>query len=320
MFHRGPNLGIVLELPTTFVVKCLITSETKDGNMARRMVLPLLLVTLLCARPCAAQSSTVGYWRFEEGSPGAVASGTGTILDSSGNGNNGTPENGPTYSTNVPTSTIPQTGASNHLSMLFNGTNQQIFIPDDPSLALTQSLTLEAYIDPLSVSSISGSPTDSQTIVFRGDTRDGYDPYKLDMNHGNLVFEINNASNDQVVVEVPFDAVNQWTEVAGTLNNATGVMDLYENGDLVATTTTSIRPFATLESDKDPGLGIGNVEAADNEYFDGYIDEVRISDQALSPSQFLSDVVPEPVSLGIVCGGFLVMLARPGRMRKSKED
>jgi hypothetical protein len=259
-----------------------------------------------------ARATTVAYWRFEEGSPGAAASGTGAILDSSGNGNNGTPVDGPTYSTNVPVSIIPETGAPNQLSMLFNGTDQQIFIPDSPSLALTQSLTLEAYIDPLSISSISGSPTDGEEIVFRGDNRNGFDPYKLLISHGNLEFDITDASNDEATVEVPFSAINQWTEVAGTLDNSTGVMDLYQNGILVATTTTTIRSFATLDSNDKPGLGIGNVEASDNDYFDGYIDEVRISDQALSPSQLLG-AVPEPASLGIVCAGILLSLARPRR-------
>jgi hypothetical protein len=260
-----------------------------------------------------ARGQTVAYWRFEEGTANAAASGTGTILDSSGDGNNGTPMNGPTYSTNVPVATIPQTGATNSLSMLFNGTNQQIFIPDSPSLALTQSLTLEAYIDPLSLTSISGSPTGGEKIVFRGDNRNGYDPYSLGIDKGDLTFAINDASNDQVSVQVPFTAVNQWTEVAGTLDNATGVMDLYENGVLVASATTTIRPFATLDASKDPGLGIGNVEASDNQYFDGYIDEVRISNQALLPSQFLDSSVPEPASVSILCVGILGMLARRRR-------
>ena len=252
-----------------------------------------------------ARAATVAYWRFEEGVADTAASGDGSILDSSGNGNNGNPVNGPVYSSNVPASTIPQTGAADSLSMSFNGIDQSIFIPDYSDLALTQSLTLEAYIDPLSINSISNSPTDSEAIVFRGDSRNGYDPYKLGISHGDLGFTITDASNDSASVSVPFDAVNQWTEVAGTLDDATGVMDLYENGALVATTTTTIRPFATLDSSDDPGLGIGNVEAADNEYFDGYIDEVRISDAALLPSQFLDASVPEPALSGLLTFGLL---------------
>jgi hypothetical protein len=260
----------------------------------------------------SAQAATVAYWRFEEGAANTAAMGTGTILDSSGNGNNGTAVNGPVYSNNVPTATIPGTGAADSLSMSFNGTSQSVFIPDDSDLALTQSLTLEAYIDPLSVHSISGSPTDGEVIIFRGDTRNGTDPYKLLIRNGDLTFEIADASDDQVSVAVPFDAVNRWTEVAGTLDNATGVMDLYENGDLVATTSTSVRPFATLDLNDNPGLGIGNVEAADNDYFDGDIDEVRISNEALLPSQLLSSV-PEPASLGLLATVVFGLLLRRKR-------
>ena len=55
-----------------------------------------------------------------------------------------------------------------------------------------------------------------------------------------------------------------------------------------------------LDPTQDPGLGIGSYETAafgDFASFDGLIDEVRISDTALSPSEFLS--VPEPTFMGL---------------------
>lgn len=39
----------------------------------------------------------VGYWRLDEGLDLAISTGNATIIDSSGNGNHGTPANGPTY-------------------------------------------------------------------------------------------------------------------------------------------------------------------------------------------------------------------------------
>jgi hypothetical protein len=49
-----------------------------------------------------------------------------------------------------------------------------------------------------------------------------------------------------------------------------------------------VRPFGFLDPAQLPGLGIGSVQS-DNyiEYFAGTIDEVRISDAALQPSEFL---------------------------------
>jgi hypothetical protein len=275
-------------------------SRKKDSALAVSAGLPRLLVTcIVAALSCSAKASTVGYWRFEEGIPNTPARGTGTIIDSSGNGNNGTPFYGPVYSSNVPVSTIPQTGEQDSLSMLFNGTDQRVFIPDSPSLALTQSITLEAYIDPLFVPF-----TSAEQIVFRGDDRIALDPYSLAIANGELQFEVTNSSNDEADLAVPFTTVNQWSYVAGTLDDATGVMDLYLNGNLVATGTTAIRPYAFLDASQNPGLGIGNVQSSNyNEWFDGYIDEVRISNQALLPNQLLNSIVsivPEPALPRIV--------------------
>lgn len=274
----------------------------------RVIVTPFVALTATFVFSSIARATTVGYWRFEEGTANTAASGGGSIIDSSTNGDNGTPVNGPVYTSNVPTSTIPQTGAPDSLSMLFNGVNQRVFIPDSPALALTHSLTLEAYIDPLIIPTASASQ-----IVFRGDDRVGLDPYELSLVDGELRFLVADSSNNTAIVEVPFTAVNKWTFVAGTLDDATGVMDLYENGDLVASGTTTIRPYATLDSAKNPGLGIGNTQSGNyNEYFNGYIDEVRISDVALSPSQML-DAVPEPATFGVLATGMLSILLRRRR-------
>ena len=78
-------------------------------------------------------STTVAYWRFEDGAANAAASGTGTILDSSGNNLNGTPVSGPVY-TSVAVNPIPQTGDANLRSLGFNGTTQRITIPDSAAV------------------------------------------------------------------------------------------------------------------------------------------------------------------------------------------
>ena len=93
---------------------------------------------VLEARLCL---STIAYWRFEEGSSNMAATGANTILDSSGNNLNGTPIGGPVYRSSVAENPIPLTGQPNRLSLDFNGTNQRIFIPDNPLFALTHSLT-----------------------------------------------------------------------------------------------------------------------------------------------------------------------------------
>jgi hypothetical protein len=231
-------------------------------------------------------STTVAYWRFENGTANAAASSaTGTILDSSGNGHNGTAFNGPAYSSTVPTSLIPQTAAPDKLSMSFNGSNQRIFIPNSTQFQLTSSLTLEAWVN---VKQLPNDYTSEGQIVFRGDDRAGFDPYDLEVRGSNLAFIIEDASGNSTMVTAPLPGLNQWVFVAGTLDGSMGKMDLYVNGQLKTQTTTTVRPLGALTG-SNPGLGIGNVESATySEFFNGLIDEVRISNPDQSPAMFIT--------------------------------
>jgi len=222
--------------------------------------------------------TTVAYWRFE-GAPGTAAT---TIVDSSGNGFDGTAIGGPLYSPVVPASTVPQTGLADDSSLSFSG-SQRVFVPDNPAFAITGNLTIEAYID------VQGTPDSAGQIVFRGDDRIALDPYTLDVIGDDLQFHISDASGNVADVDAPIPGQNVWFSVAAKLNATTGAMKLYIDNVLAASTTTSVRPFAALDPSENPGLGIGDVQS-DNyqEHFDGLIDEVRISDAALPRTAFLS--------------------------------
>jgi hypothetical protein len=127
-------------------------------------------------------------------------------------------------------------------------------------------------------------------IVFRGDDRIGLDPYYLAIDtSGKLNFTIEDDSGNGTTLVSPNSVpTGQFISVAGTLDDTTGIMSLYINGTLVASTTTMYRSFGALDPDYTPGLGIGNVQSANyEEGFNGIIDEVRISNVALKPSQFL---------------------------------
>jgi len=106
-----------------------------------------------------------------------------------------------------------------------------------------------------------------------------------------------------LTANIPF---NQWHHVAGTLDDATGAMNLYIDGNLAASAVTTVRPFGDLDPSLSPGLGIGALNSANPafgpEYFNGFIDDLRLSDTALSPDQLL---VPEPSSATI---GFVALL------------
>ncbi len=255
-----------------------------------------------------AVAGTVGYWRFDEGTVNTPATGINTVLDSSGNGLHGTPVNGPVYRSDLP-GAAP---SSDTRSLEFNGsTAQRVDVPDGPLLALTHSLTLEAFVKTRPLQPGTGG---FGVIVMRADNRPGLDPYVLGMQSpGNiLTFQIENASNDAASLSatVPYD---QWLHVAGTLDDATGAMKLYVNGSLVASTTTAIRPLGALDPSWSPGLSIGEDYIGQyGEAFNGLLDEVRISDMALAPIEF----VPEPGTASLLLlAGVLPVLWRLRTLR-----
>jgi hypothetical protein len=207
---------------------------------------------------------------------------------------------------------VPQTGTANVLSLGFNG-GQSVAIPDDPAFDLTQSLTLEAYIY-----AEKNNNGDLHQIVFRGDSRSGFDPYWFGFDHtdSDLVFHIeNDVTSQSAEVSVVFNEFEQWAHVAGVLDDATGEMSLYIDGTLKAQITTSVRPSGSLAPLLNPGIGIGalqnngdTVSGYGGEFFYGKIDEVRISGSALSPSEFLiapAMSVPEPSTLVLAGIGFV---------------
>jgi hypothetical protein len=234
----------------------------------------------------------VAWYRFDEGAIGSVPS--GSVPDYSGNGLNGVPygTNGPRYVTGL--------DLVYGKALDFDGTDDRIYVPDDPKLQLTHSLTLEAC---LNLHSFKPASNGNSFIVWRGDTRGGMDPYNLvlDPTAQELRFWIEGTTpGDFEDLRTPFTWLNQPVHVAGVLNDATGFMGLYVNGQLKASTTTGTRPFGALDPSKKPGLGIGGFWTPTGTafYLDGVIDEVRISDVPLDASQFLCSAPPSLVWTG----------------------
>jgi hypothetical protein len=273
----------------------------------------LATVIASCFAANQSRAATVAYWRFEEGAENSLSLLANSVLDYSGNGHNGTPINGPTYRSDVAQNPLHQTGATNARSLDFNGVDQRIFIPDSPQFELTHSFTLEAFFKLRPIT----SPDFAGQIIYRGDDRIALDPYTLTvLPDGNLDLRIESLTNE-FHLQAPIGDFNQWHHVAGTLDDNTGDVKLFVDGTLEASTVTSVRPFAALDPNWLPGLGIGDVQS-DNyaEHFNGLIDEVRISDVALQPNQFLS--VPEPSSLVLLTWGTFALVLRRRTQRLLK--
>ncbi len=167
----------------------------------------------------------------------------------------------------------------------FDGADDWAALGDPSSLAFTASFTIEGWIK------VNGLPTNYNfgSIMFRGDDRPGLDPYTLVvLPNGDLRFDINGYPTGDTSVEAPIP-MGQFVHVAATLDDATGAMTLYENGAVVAQTTTTVRPFGALDPTQEPGVGIGNSNALDNYDvpFNGLIDELSVYNRALTPGEVL---------------------------------
>jgi Concanavalin A-like lectin/glucanases superfamily len=224
----------------------------------------------------------VAWWR-----------GNGDATDSSGNGYNGTMLGGMGFTSGV----FGQAFAGN--------SNQRMFVNDNPAFQLTSSLSIGAWVN---VSA-------GYAVLQRGDSRGGNDPYQLSGdNAGHMVFQIQHdpdTSGKLLSASIP---LHQWVQVTATLDGATGDMRLYLNGNLAAEDSTTIRPFAALNSTLSPGIAIGNT-ASDGDFpLVGGIDEVLLYNRALSPAEVMS-LVPEPGSAMLlsVFAGLLGMWTRQRR-------
>jgi hypothetical protein len=167
----------------------------------------------------------------------------------------------------------------------FNGLNGWAALGDPSGLAFTASFTIEGWIK------VNGLPTNYNfgSIMFRGDDRGGLDPYQLVIKpNGDFQFQINSYPSGGTSIEAPIPT-GQFVHVAATLDDATGLMTLYENGAVVAQITTTVRPFATLDPTQQPGVGIGNSNALSNYDvpFNGLIDELSVYNRALTTGEVL---------------------------------
>ena len=203
----------------------------------------------------APPSGLVAAYAFDEGS------GT-TVTDASGNGNNGT-------ITNATWATSGKYGKA----LQFNGTNALVSIPDAASLHLTTALTLEAWVDPTTVTSA------WRDVVYKGN-----DNYYLSATSSNA----SKPDGGLIAGGTYADAfgtsalpTNTWSFLTETYDGST--LRLYVNGTQVSSTAH----MGTITTSTNP-LSIGG-DSIYGQYFAGMIDNVRIYNVALSAAQIQSD-------------------------------
>jgi PKD repeat protein len=232
-----------------------------------------IVITTTVANPPPVQTGTNGLVAalgFEEGS------GT-TVTDVSGSGNHGT--------------VVGATWVTGRYGYgLSFGPGAYVSIADSASLDLVNGVTMEAWVNP---SSLSGwmnlvlKPQGSAGIcyAFQACSSSGQAPS----------FGVTpSSSNLQAPSGLP---LNTWTHVAATYDGAT--MQIYVNGVSVAS-----RAQTGLLSTSADALTIGGNPGGEN--FAGIIDEVRVYNRALSPTEIQADMnaavqrPPAPTGLRVV--------------------
>jgi hypothetical protein len=311
----------------------------------------LAVAAVVLAVHAQAAASPVAYWRFETGpantnvihsiGPGQFE---GTTPDMSGNGNTLSVWEqgggaGYQYRTDVPFATVPGTGAPNNFSVKNTGGGPAMFTTSSVSMPAgvdvetmtPTAFTVEASWKPENGGFRTVVGRDAQNVA----TSDGalaalYLQARPDNSVGIQFTDV--AGNvHQAFSPVDFiQGFNFGTDpdgLTGTWYNLAGVSDgttlsMYVNGVLVASTPiVSSDPRLTVGTTSggdwhagewSVGRGLFNGGHVDRAY--GFIDEVRISNSALSPGEFL---VPEPASGALALVGLLGLVLGTDRGLRS---
>jgi prepilin-type N-terminal cleavage/methylation domain-containing protein len=195
----------------------------------------------------------VGYWSFDEGS--------GTIAkDYSGNGNNGTLVNGPTWTTG-------KVGGA----LSFDGVNDYVNVPYNSVLDIVKNFTIEVWIYPKE------QTFNHQTAVEKWQTY-----LLMHLHAGATTFQhyiFAGGAWHYVRASQPWSYyIGKWGHYVFTYDGTT--LKSYVNGVLDNQTTY----IGQLTSNTNPvTIGKGAETAAS--FFNGLIDEVRIYNRALSDAE-----------------------------------
>lgn len=214
--------------------------------------------------------NTMGLWHFDAGI------GT-TLLDSSGNANNGTFAGAPVWST----------GGKFGYALDFDGVDDYVSIPDAASLDIDSAageMTIEAWIYPHT----SGGEDWKSIISKKAMGGGGGVNYQisLDKTTGNLLFY--SGHWPQIWISSVAIPLNQWSYVAVTLRATEGRLRFYRNGVLLDSTVTFAGSGGCFGAANSTVLTIGTAGIV-GECFDGMIDEVRLTRRVLTNSEIAAN-------------------------------
>ncbi len=286
----------------------------------------ILIYTLLTVMLCVSvNAETVAYWRFEEGTNGEQHDGDNDnfYVDQTANNNDMSTidEFSRPFATNdVPFSPVPQTGAANTLALdFFNQYVQTVGSKMVDSYNFTNGWTIEATVK---FNSLTGSDGNWPVIIGKDGEVAGAQPFYLklippgvdgpdafiqpavvdDTESGLYWFDGRSCCGGAGITPIQ---TGLWYSLAVTYDVITSNAMLYikEETDLEYEWEASSRsqiPGASIPWDNSWAIGRGMHNSINFGFTAGTIDEVRISDGPLNPTQFLAYaeiLTPQPPAI-----------------------
>ena len=235
------------------------------SNAAGSVTSSNALLTVNLPPPCTPPpSGLISWWRFEN-----------DVLDNWDSNNGLTP--------------VGFSFATGKVGKAFNFNQRFVLVPDSPSLRPTNGLTIEAWINPTTISGLT-----PRTIVAKAEPPTvvglqipglvNYSYYLATTNNGRILFLVSptgSASADGTIATTDTVPTNQWSLVVATYDGT--ALRIYLNGSLVAE-----RPYSGGIFPGGSNVGIGAIPVSRATFawpFAGLIDEVSLYNRALSESE-----------------------------------
>lgn len=293
--------------------------------MKKHALKGLLLASVAVALPAVTNAATVAYWRFEEATTGNVPAGTGgeaiyndTVVDSSGNNHHlrtWATSSAPAYTTATPSAFIQDGNggpvSGNTAALSFDGNDDLYSGGSANSTALNAvnltAFTIETWVrfnDLIGWETFigrddNGNPGEAigaEALVYFQKMGDGSNKIR---------FRAADSTGTGVAVHsLAAIAANTWYHVAAVSDGLN--ISLYLNGVIQETAAMSGGLFNPV-ADTIWTVGRGQYAGTNGDFLQGSMDEVRISDTALTSSQFL---IPEPSAALLGSLGLLGLLRR----------
>jgi hypothetical protein len=211
------------------------------------------------------KTGLLGWWTFD----GKNIT-NGRADDISGNSNNGT-------LVNIATSTFYKTGKIGQ-ALNLDGINDTVTIDSIASSINKNEGTFSAWVYARSYTG--GSPFQADGIIEVGSSASSNDGISLSPSSAanvSMNYRTGGVTTRATITNAP---IRKWYHVAGTWNSST--LSIYLNGALYNSVANGTLTSATLNQAR---IGSDSLGTANQDYFDGYIDDVRIYSRALSASE-----------------------------------